>query len=546
MRAEHRGRAARLAVLSALVAVAGCHRPRTSVASKGPLRGGTLVYATDREPICLDPHVAGDMPQVFVAEQYLDRLVSMDRDGHIRPWLASSWDISPDGRSYTFHLRHDVSFTDGTPLTAEAVRANLDQMRDPHTQSTTAGGYIRQYVGTDVLDAHTAVVHLSRPYAAFLEVLAQGFLGIESPRALARSRDDNCQSPVGSGPFRIVRWDHQSDIVFARNPDYHRAPPTARHQGPAYLDGIVWKFIPEPQVRFASLQAGELDVIDNLPPEDELPAAKNPELRLLVADRPGNPTHGMLDTRRAPFNDIRVREAFVCSADIDGALSSVFFGRYRRAGGPLSPTTPFYSPDFEHAKDYDPLRADRLLDEAGWRRGPDGIRERHGVRLVVEIPERASLAPADRTLWEQVQATARQTGFDVRLEPMSDTQANQRVADWDDDVALGYWNTNTADVLRIVFGSAFLGRTGIGGHHQNNSGFSDPAYDRIMEAALETRDAARRRVLYHQAQAIISSRYLQITTYPQTTRLAIRSDVHGVRIEPSLGVTSLYDAWLSR
>ena len=535
------------ATLAAILSLAGCRQQEHRVAAGAPVSGGTLIYATDREPICLDPHVGGDMPQTFIAEQYLDRIVSMDAHGHIGPWLASSWDISPDGRTYTFHLRRDVTFTDGTPFTAAAVKANLDHMADPHTMSSTAGGYIRQYVGTDIADEHTAVVHLSSPYAAFLEVLAQGFLGIESPTALRRSRDQNCQSPVGSGPFRVVRWDHQNDVVFVRNPDYRWAPPTAHHQGPAWLDGIVWKFIPEPSVRFASLQAGEVDVIDNVPPEAETPIRKNPDLSLLVANRPGNPTHGMLNTRRAPFNDIRVRQAFIHSADIDGALSSVFFGEYHHAGGPLSSVTPFYSPDFEHTKDYDPALAARLLDQAGWSaRDADGIRIRNGHRLVVHIPVRVSTPASERTLWEQVQATAKLAGFDVILEPMNDTQDNQMTADWDYDVAIGYWNTNTADVLRIVFGSQFLAPAGVAGHHQNGSGFSNVAFDRVMQSALETRDPAQRRALYYQAQATIAANALQITTYPQSTRLGSQWYVHGVRLEPSMTVTNLYDTWVKR
>lgn len=530
-----------------LVLLGGCRRDRQhKVVSDVPLRGGTLVFATDREPLCLDPHVLGDMPQVYIAEQYLDRLVSMDTDGTIRPWLASSWDISPDGTTYTFHLRTDVKFTDGTQFDAVAVETNLDHMVDPETHSGTAGGYIRQYVRTDIVDPYTASVHLSAPYSAFLDVLAQGFLGMESPAALRRPRDVNCQSPVGSGPFRIVRWDHQNEIVFARNPDYAWAPPTARHQGPAWLDGIAWRFISEPSVRFAALQAGEVDAIDTVPPEAETPARANPDLTLLMADRPGNPTNGTLNTRRPPFEDIRVREAFIHSADIDGALGSVFFHHYRHAEGPLSPTTPAYSADFEHSKEYDPKRANVLLDAAGWtRRDPDGIRTRSGVRLVVHTPEPSTLTPADRTLWEQVQATARQTGFDVMLEPMGETAAISRVNHWDYDLRLGYWNTNTPDVLRIVFGSMFAngGRPGI---HQNTAGYADPGFDAIVQRALATQDPQVRAKLYHEAQAQIAAAQLQITTYPQTTRLGLYRTAHGVRIEPSLRVASLYDAWVTR
>ncbi len=526
----------------------GCDNHRAAAArTDTPVSGGTLIYATDREPTCLDPHVAGDMPQVFLAQQVLDSLVSMDGEGHIGPWLAKSWEISPDGLTYTFHLRDDVRFTDGTPFNAAAVKANLDHMANPKTQSSTAGGYIRQYQRTDVLDNSTAQVHLATPYAAFLEVLAQGFLGIESPQALLRSRDVNCESPVGTGPFKVVRWDRQSQVVLERNPHYNSAPPTARHQGPAYLERIVWKFIQEPSVRFASLQAGEVDVIEALPPESHEAARRNPDLQLIIAQRPGNPTNGTLNIRRAPFSDIKVREAFVRSADIEGALKSVYFGDFPRAGGPLSNATRFYSPDFEHAQDYDPARASQLLEEAGWtRRDEDGYRLKDGKRLQVRVILGNRTPPSEFTLWEQVQATTRQAGIELIMEQMSDVQATKRQADWDYDIRVGYWNTNTADVLRIIFSSAFIQPAGVGGYHQNTAGFSDPQFDDLVQQALATQDASQRQALYRQAQAVASSQYLQLTTYPQSTRLGIYKTTQGVRLEPSLAVTYLYDAWVNK
>lgn len=526
----------------------GCDsRTQTSVRSDVPVSGGTLVYATDREPTCLDPHVAGDMPQVFLAQQVLDSLVSMDAEGKIGPWLAKSWEVSEDGLNYTFHLRNDVRFTDGTPFNAAAVKANLDHMVNPKTQSSTAGGYIRQYRGTEIIDPYTARVQLSAPYAAFLEVLAQGFLGIESPAALERPRDVNCESPVGTGPFKVARWDRQSHVELVRNPDYNSAPPTAKHQGPAYLDRIIWKFIQEPSVRFASLQAGEVDVIEAVPPESHEAARRNPDLQLIIAQRPGNPTNGTLNIRRAPFDDIKVREAFVRSADIEGALKSVYFSEFPRAGGPLSKATRFYSPDFEHAQDYDPKRAAQLLDEAGWtERDAEGYRVKDGKRLQVTVVLGNRTPPSEFTLWEQVQATTREAGFELIMDQMSDVQATKRQADWDYDIRVGYWNTNTADVLRIIFSSAFIQPAGVGGYHQNTAGFSDPAFDALVQDALATQDPAERQRIYHQVQAIASSQYLQLTTYPQSTRLGIYKTTQGVRLETSLAVTYLYDAWVNK
>lgn len=512
-----------------------------------PVHGGSLIYATEREPTCLDPHSEGDMPQVFIAQQFLDSLVSMDEHGKIGPWLAKSWDVSSDGLVYTFHLRDDVHFTDGTAFNAAALKANLEHMRDPKTQSGTAGSYIAQYVRTDIIDAHTAAVHLATPYAAFLEVLAQGFLGIQSPKALARSREENCQSPVGSGPFKVVQWDRQSQIVLERNPDYAWAPPTARHQGPAYLDKIIWKIIPEASVRFASLQAGDVDVIDALPPESHGPARQNPDIELLIKERPGNPTKGDFNLTRVPFNDIRVREAFIRAANIDGAINSVLFGEFKRTGGPLSPVTPFYSAEFEHAQDYDPARANQLLDASGWtQRDREGYRSKNGRRLSVKVPLAERVSNAERALWEQVQASTKRVGFAVDLAPMDNGSITTCCSTgWDYDIRLGYWNTNTPDVLRILFSSAFIQRPGTS-YHTNGTGFRNAEFDKVINQALYTQNSELRRELYLKAQRIISQNYLQLTTIAQSSRLAIYKTAKGVRLEPSLTVPYLYDAWVEK
>lgn len=512
-----------------------------------PVKGGTLIYATNREPTCLDPHVDGDMPQVFVAQQYTDSLVSQDKDGRIGPWLAKSWTVSDDGKVYTFKLREDVKFTNGEKFNAAALKANLDHIINPKTQSSTAGGYIQQYIKTETPDEFTAVVYLKKPYAAFLEVLAQGFLGIEAPAALARSRDENCQSPIGSGPFKIVKWDRKSQIIFERNPDYNWAPPTADHQGPAYLDQVIWKFIPEPSVRFASLASGDVDVIEAIPPESEEASSNDPNLKLIIKDRPGNPTNSALNVKRPPFDDIKVREAFIRSADIQGALDSVFFGRYQRVPGPLSAATPFATADFKSNYDYDPDRANKLLDEAGWtERDANGFRVKDGKTLTVQVLIGDFQGPAERSLWEQIQATAAEVGFDVKLESLGFSEWLNRMGKWQYDAVPEYWNTNTADVLRIVFSSEFLGAAGSGGYHQNASGFNDKVFDETVNKALETSDEAKRRELYYEAQRIIASNYIQVLTFPQSTRLGVYKTAQGVRLEPSLSVTTLYDAWVKK
>lgn len=194
-------------------------------AADAPQYGGTIILATLEEPKCLDPAFGGDVPQDIIAHQFLDNLVSQEKDGSYKPWLAKSWDISADGRQYTFHLRGDVKFTDGTPFNAAAVKTNFDHWLDPATGSGNVGPELKDYVGTQIVDDHTAIVTLKNPDAFLLTILANPETGIQSPAGLARGNTQNCLAPIGTGPFIVSGWDRGNAISFTRNDDYNWAPP---------------------------------------------------------------------------------------------------------------------------------------------------------------------------------------------------------------------------------------------------------------------------------------------------------------------------------
>ncbi|MEX2423390.1 MAG: ABC transporter substrate-binding protein [Acidimicrobiia bacterium] len=509
-----------------------------------PQEGGELVYATGKDITCLDPHVGGDMPQAAIAAQYLDSMVSQDREGNIHPWLATEWEVSDDGLTWTFHLRDDVVFTDGTPFNAEAVKANLDHMVDPATQSGTAGGYLKPYVSTEVVDDTAAVVTLNRPYAAFLEVLAQPFLGIQSPAALARPLEENCASPVGSGPFKVVSWTPQQEVVLERNENYNSAPPFAENTGPARIEKITWRVIPENATRYGGIRAGEVDVIDFLPPENFAEAENDDRVTLSLNDRPGNPTSLALNVTRPPFDDIRVRQAFLLASDARNGMESIFLGTSTYAGGPLSQPTAFYSPDFEDVYAYDLDQANQLLDEAGWtERDSEGHRVKDGQRLTLELP----ITPADwpasfNELITHIQAMVKDAGFDLDIQNVDGGTGFVRNTTFDYDLRAQYWVTNTADVLRIVFATEYLESAG---WVPNGSGYSNPELDDLLNEALATKEPSEREELYYRAQRIISDDALQLTLYAQSSQIASRNDqVQNVVVEPSLSLPYLYDAWV--
>src|SRR5580698_8207827 len=183
--------------LAATGVLAGCVSQTTLTDAAGkPVYGGTLTYLQDRSETCLDPEDGGDIPQAMIGQQITDDLVYEGPGGKIEPWLATGWTVSPNGLKYVFTIKQGVKFTDGTPLDAAAVKANLDRVVDPRTGSSTDGGYIAPfYAGSKVLRPYLLEVDLKQADTALLDVLAQGYIGIESPAGLARGETKNCNDP---------------------------------------------------------------------------------------------------------------------------------------------------------------------------------------------------------------------------------------------------------------------------------------------------------------------------------------------------------------
>ena len=180
------------------------------------------------------------------------------------------------------------------------------------------------------MSADVARFTLSTPDSALLDSLSQPWLAIESATALKRSQAVNCESPVGTGPFAVKKWTHQQSISLVRNADYSSPPADAAHSGRAYLKGIDWRFLPDSASRYAALQAGTVDVIDNVQPDTLVAAKRSRDLVAIDAPRPGASNRIELNSSIAPFDDARVREAFNRSANVNDAVTSLFFGTAKR------------------------------------------------------------------------------------------------------------------------------------------------------------------------------------------------------------------------
>ncbi|WP_104195239.1 ABC transporter substrate-binding protein [Cryobacterium sp. M25] len=526
------------------ILLTGCATAESPEATR-PLTGGTLTYASgDAEPTCLDPHVGGNYPQALVSTQYLESLVSRDADGEIIPWLADSWTESADGLAWDFTLPADVSFTDGTPLDAAAVQANIAHIQDPETASSTGYLALGKVTGTEVISTNVVRLTLSEPDSALLESLSQPWLAIESPTALARSQDENCASPVGTGPFQVEKWVQQESITLVRNEKYSSPPADAAHTGPAYLDSIVWRFIPDSASRYAALQSGDADVIDNAQPDTIVQAEKSDTIVHLDAPRPGASNRIELNSGRAPFDDPLVREAFIRSANVDDAVTSLFRGTAERSYSALSSVEPLAvsGPDLFA---YDPEAASDLLDSAGWtERDSNGYRVKDGERLTVDFPVSTNQSiPAEQSLFEQIQATAKKTGFEVVLSPMDLSSWYTALGENDYDAVSAPYTKVGPDVLRILFHSDGI-TPAPSGYFANHAQVNDPAIDALLTQAGQVTDADERAALYADAQNQVLAGFYILPLFDQQNHYLLGTDVVGARALPTVSTPTFYDAWL--
>ncbi|MCG5214794.1 ABC transporter substrate-binding protein [Streptosporangium sp. KLBMP 9127] len=511
-----------------------------------PRNGGTLVFGENgQEPTCLDPHGNASSDGPVTTVPVADSLVWYAPGGEIQSWLADSWAVSDGGRTYTFKLRHGVKFHDGAEWNAVALKTNFEHMRDPATKSPLAASYIAPYEDSKVIDDHTLEVHLSSAYSPFLNVLAQGYLGMISPKQIKEAPQTICEKPIGSGPFILDKWTKGQSVTYHKNPDYDWAPKGAAHTGPAYLDKLEIRFLGEDATRYSALVSGEVHAIDFTPPQHVEEVKANPDLGFLSAIRPGHPMSFWLNTSRAPFDDVRVRQALLAAVDRKAIIEGISFGQYEVASGFVTSSTPDYARGLEGTITHDEAAANRLLDEAGWTaKGADGIRTKDGRRLVAYFPIDPSFPAQRMQIAVQTQAAAKRAGIDIQLQTPPTQEVSDRILAGDYDLSSGLWATNTADVLWIQYSSENI--TSGDRRGQNVARLKDAEVDRLVQEARETTDKAEQADLYNQVQARLIELVPAIPFYDDPRPVSYQKKVRGLSFTPAYPSPYFYDTWLDR
>ena len=508
-----------------------------AAASNEPVRGGQLVVAIRAEPAQLNPLVDQGSGAHSVRPA-LDSLVWDNGDGTYEPWLAARWEISDDASSYVFHLRKDVKFHDGTPLNAAAVKANFDYVLDPANKSTGSTAKLKP-VAT-VVDEYTLSVKLGTPESSFLTLIAAPYFGILSKDQLEKDPKSLATKLIGTGPFKFDNWVKGQSLTYVRNDDYNWAP-AKFHQGTAYLDSVKYVFLAEDQTRYNALATKEAHVVDYIPPEYAKQTKANADYQTQEFLLPGVGYSLHLNTRKAPFDQLEVRQALLHGLNRAEIVASATFGAYP-VQEYLASTTPDFAKDLKNKIAYEPERAAGLLDKAGWtERDADGFRVKGGQRLSSFIPYADNDQLAQRTL-EQVQIDARKLGFEIKLQPVTDLA--ERLYNGNYGLLGSFQSEATGMQLWRLYGSDNISDGGTVG--SNASYLRIPELDAVLAKARASGQAADRAKFYAEAQEILPNHAPSVPLYSRARLVAIQKNVHGVAWDNAWPQPYLFDTWIGK
>jgi peptide/nickel transport system substrate-binding protein len=518
--------------------------PATEAASPSPIpttvpKGGKLVFGLAWEPAATDPHVTGSDEGRIVDRLVFDTLVWKTPDGTFTPGLATSWEISDDGLSYTFHLRDDVTFQDGTPFNAEAVKYNFDRIVDPATKSEMASSLITPYESSEVVDEYTVMIHLKEAFAPFMTYLALPYLGMVSPTAAEKWGEDFDDHLVGTGPFIFKEWVRGDHWTLVQNPDYNWAPEGLGHQGPAYLDEITIKFIPESTVRLGTVQTGETDAIYDVPTEDFQKLANDPAYTTYEGFLRGTPVSIAMNVTRPPLDDLKVRQALEYAIDRQAIVDTLFLGVYPAAYGPLSPGTLGYWAGAEDMYGHDPAKAESLLDEAGWvDTDGDGIRDKDGQPLELWWPT-FQYQRMDQ-LAQMVQAQLKEVGISLKVEALTFPAIYDAWNKCEHNLVHFGFGLPDPDDLATVFLSSNVGAGWACTCVKNDQ------LDELLKQGRATTDEDERSAIYTEAQQLIMDQAWEIPIRLWTYTVAARANVKGLAMDFDGLVPLFYDVYVEQ
>nr|WP_223300504.1 ABC transporter substrate-binding protein [Pantoea sp. At-9b] len=474
-----------------------------------------LVIGKAADPQTLDPAVTidnNDWTVTYPAYQRLVRYKTVEGKGstEVEGDLATSWQASEDQKTWTFKLKENEKFDDGSAVTADAVKASFERLLK--IKQGPAEAYPAD-LKIDVVDPHTVKFTLSQPFAPFLYTLANDGASIINPAVLqAHAADDArgylAEHTAGSGPFMLKSWQKGQQLVLVPNPHYAGDKPAFKR--------VSVKIIGESASRRLQLSRGDIDIADSLP-VDQLTALKQ-EGKVAVAEYPSlRVTYLYLNNSKAPMNQVDLRRAISWATDYQGMVKGILSGYGKQMRGPIP----------EGMWGYDASAMQYSMDEAKAKAALDKVPQK---------PASLTFLYSDNDPnWEPIalstQASLSKIGVNVKLEKLANATLRERVGKGDYDIAIGNWSPDFADPYMFMNYWFESDKKGLPG---NRSFYENAEVDKLLKSALATTDQQARTKDYQQAEKIVIDEAAYVYLFQKNYQLAMNKQVKGFVFNPML------------
>jgi len=521
---------ASLALAIGLLGSAATHAQQT------PVRGGSLTAIAQPEPNVLTNAFNTSFSIGVIASNVLEGLLSFDEKQQLQPSLATSWEVSKDGKTITFKLRQGVKWHDGKPFTSADVQFSaMEVWKKTHPRSRNTFAAIES---VDTPDEHTVVFHLTHPSQVVFSSL-NAIEGQVLPKHLYAgtnilSNPYNLK-PVGTGPFVFKEWNKGQYILLERNPDYWDT-------GKPYLDKLIFRFIPDAASRAAALETGEANYapFDPVPLSDIQRIKSNPNLAVSLDGYAWQSAYVFLEfnLRNPILQKVQVRHAIAHAIDRKALVDTVWYGLGKPATGPIpSSLKNFYTADNVPQYNFDPKRAEQLLDAAGYPR------KENGVRFTL-TQEYQNFHEAFKNNAEFIRQSLKRVGIEVEIRNRDIPGHLKAVyTDHNFDINTGRW-VPTLDPQVGGFRHYWSKSIAPGVAWTNASGYSNPKMDQIIEAIQTEADSAKRTELFHKFQQLAQQDLPVIPLFEQANFTVYGKKLHGLNKAPDGALSSLKTLWL--
>jgi peptide/nickel transport system substrate-binding protein len=510
-----------------LLVVSACGAGSASSASSGDTLRVSF-FPDNPSFSCIDPFQVYWIESRTIIRNYADSLTDQDpQTGKIVPWLASSWQISPDGKTYTFHLRDGVTFSNGKKVDAQAVAD--DAAGWIATVKATNGAaygssYVQGLTGATVVDPSTVAFHLAKPNSSFLQATSTTNLAITDPAEFQETPVQRCtgQGVIASGLFVLDHYTAKVETVLTKRAGYQWASNLSTNQGEAKLDKVIFNYVAEDSVRTGNLTSGAIDIAwprNPFSPQDEQLIKKS---GATVQSRalPGVSYTLFANTAAGhPLADAQIRSALYKAIDLKTYASTIFGPDYPIVQGAYDSTTPYFVSQSSKLA-YDPDGAGQILQADGWATGADGYRYKNGTKLTLDFPVTQFSAGS-----ELLQAQLKKVGIDLKLRTLTAAQTATYLPEGTYDLTNNYFTRADPGALQYIINPDVANSKALAERSARPAQIT--AIQGLFTKALQTTNPKQTRQAYADLQNYLIDQGVTFPLFERVQKAGVSSHVHG-------------------